>query len=104
MARNTKGLSAHHIVMEHDRAKMFREKMALKNSNEDTIIRTNIHGIIAGGINDGKSKDEIIEILKKDEKNLKYEMFFESWINNENAKVEQIKERQAKKEQEEHEQ
>ena len=97
MAKSAKGLSAQHIVLEHDRAKMFRQKMALRNSNEDTIIRTNIHGIISGGLNQRKSKEEIIEELKKDDKNLKYEMFFASWIDNAASKSEQQKSKQVQK-------
>ena len=97
MGRSTKGLSAHHIIMESDRAKMFRQKMALKNSNEDTIIRTNIHGIIAGGINQGKTREEILIKLKEDGKNLKYEMFFNSWIDNEISKSAQLRARQVEK-------
>lgn len=48
--------------------------------NEDTIIRTEIHGIIISGVNEGKSKDEIMNKLFENSRYDKYSSYFEIWI------------------------
>ena len=57
------------------------KKNALK-CNEDTIIRTEIQGIILSKIEQGKSKDDIKRELSQNSRYEKYNQYFESWIEN----------------------
>ena len=75
-----KGVSASRIADAEDRAKLFREKMAFKKENEDTIIRTELQGLISARINEGINKERVVEELSANPRYSKYQMFFESWV------------------------
>ena len=96
--KNTRGLSAKNIDSYNSRAAMFREKMRLKEENEDTHIRTEIQAVISRGIQEGKNKEEIIELLSQNDRLLKYEMFFESWTQHQIDKANIQKEKNSNKE------
>ena len=55
--------------------------------NEDTISRTEIHGIIRSYLNEGKDKEYIIEVLLRNPKYEKFNMYFENWITDKMKKV-----------------
>lgn len=74
-----RGSSAEKIVHAEERARMFRQKLELKQANEDTNIRTAIQAVISQGIDLGNSKEEIIAKLNENERFSKYQMFFDSW-------------------------
>jgi len=62
--------------------------------NEDTIIRTEIHGIIVSALKQGKDDKHIISELSKNERYSKYTMYFENWLNDMKKKVINKEERQ----------
>ena len=62
--------------------------------NEDTIIRTEIRGIIISSIKERKDDKDIINELSQNERYSKYTMYFENWINDMKKKVINKEERQ----------
>lgn len=60
-------------------AQINQKNNALK-CNEDTIIRTEIQGLIFSLVNQKKEKNEIIEELSKNERYKKYAIYFEAWV------------------------
>ena len=93
MGKVQRGANAKSIGYEHTRAEFFREKLRQKANNEDTIIRTELQGIIVAKVNDGIDKEEIINLLASNQRYSKYEQFFESWVDNVIRKNEVIKQR-----------
>lgn len=76
---------------------IMRDETERKNElkcDEDTIIRTEIHGIIALGIKEGKDKTDIINELSENSRYEKYSMYFERWITDKMKKVQNREERQ----------
>ena len=67
-------------------SEMTDRKNAIK-CNEDTIIRTEIHGIIVSGVKEGKSQTDIINELSKNSRYEKYHMYFENWIEDKMKKL-----------------
>ena len=68
----------------------FREKLKVRQDpNNDTTIRMDIHAIMQKGVEAGKSKEEIIELLQE-ERFLKYSDFFESWIDDKMKKYKTV--------------
>lgn len=63
--------------------------------NEDTIKRTEIHGIIINGVQEGKTKEEIISMLSVDRYE-KYSIYFENWIQDAIIKNQKEKEEKQK--------
>ena len=69
----------------------FRERLkARENPNNDTTIRMDIHKIMQTGVESGKNKEEIIASLSQEERFLKYENFFESWIDDKMKKYKTV--------------
>ena len=82
------GESATKIISE-----MTDRKNALK-CNEDTIIRTEIHGIIRMLLKEGKDEKYIIKQLSENERYKKYAIYFENWITDKMKKMPNREERQ----------
>ena len=101
MSKRGRGVSADRILLEADRAKMFREKLAIKQADEDMHIRRGIQETIMARVAEGKNKEEIIEELSSNEKYLKYETFFDSWASHQIEKNNIQKEKQQSKQEEE---
>jgi len=55
--------------------------------NEDTIIRTEIRGIIIASIKERKDDIDIINELSKNERYSKYAIYFENWIKDMKKKI-----------------
>lgn len=69
---------------------IIREATDRKNAlrcDEDTISRTEIHGIIASCLKEGKDKKYIVDVLSRNPKYEKYNMYFESWITDKMKKI-----------------
>lgn len=73
--------------------KIQKENNVIKCS-EDTIIRTEIHGIIISKIREGKSKEDIIGELSKNSRYKNYSIYFENWITDKMKKQAKREERQ----------
>ena len=93
MGKVQRGANAKSIGYEHTRAEFFREKLRQKANNEDTIIRTELQGIIVARVNEGIDKEEIINELSSNQRYTKYERFFESWVDNVIRKNEIVRQR-----------
>lgn len=63
--------------------KMLNERV---RTDEDAIIRTEIHGIISRGLKEGKSKKEVLELLA-DHRYDKYRKYYSSWIDDRANKI-----------------
>jgi len=72
------------------------EKINALKCNEDTIIRTELQCLILSLLNQKKEKNEIIEILSKNERYSKYEIYFDTWIEDK-IKKEEKKQKQKEK-------
>ena len=69
------------IYYEKTREQQFREKLARAASNGgDTNLRIELQTLILNDVSNGKSKEEIIEGISKEEKFKRYEQFWETWI------------------------
>ena len=62
--------------------------------NEDTIIRTEIHGIIVSNLQQGKDDKYIVDLLSRNERYSKYAMYFENWVKDMKKKVVSKEERE----------
>ena len=82
MGRVSRGINAKGLDFEHSRAQFFREKLQQKANNEDTIIRTELQGIIVARVNDGIDKEAVVEELSSNPRYAKYEQFFGAWVDN----------------------
>lgn len=100
MSKIQRGANAKSIGYEHTRAEFFREKLRQKANNEDTIIRTELQGIIVDRVNKGIDKEEIVNELASNERYTKYEQFFEAWVDNVIRKNEVVREKQNNQEKE----
>lgn len=57
-----------------------REKSIQRlKTDEDTIIRTEVHGIILKGLKEGKSNEEVLKLLTNSRYD-KYRQYFPIWI------------------------
>ena len=71
------------ILESENVTKIMSEQTDKKNvlkCNEDTIIRTEIHGIIMLRLKEGKNQEEIINELSENKRYIKYSNYFENWI------------------------
>ena len=91
--KTTRGVNANGAL-----AKAIKEKNAFR-CGEDSIKRTEIHGIIINGVQEGKTKEEIISILSVDRYE-KYSMYFENWIQDAIRKNQIQKEKEEKQKEE----
>ena len=100
MGKVQRGANAKSIGYEHTRAEFFREKLRQKANNEDTIIRTELQGIIVARVNEGIDREDIINELASNERYTKYEQFFGAWVDNVLRKNETVKDKQIDQEKE----
>ena len=70
------------------------EKKSALRCNEDTIMRTEIHGIIISHLKEGKEKKEIIDELSHNPRYQKYNMYFENWVTDRMNKIQNVKSKQ----------
>lgn len=93
--KNHKHLDKVALIESKIKSEKRKYEKSLKCS-EDTIIRTEIHGIIKGAVSKGQTKKEIIDTLANNERYTKYQMYFENWIEDRIKKESKISERENK--------
>ena len=53
-----------------------------RRGNNDTVLRTELQSRIAALVNQGKNKEEVISELKKNDRFLSFEQYFDGYVQN----------------------
>lgn len=85
--------NTYRIINEENNAK-------IRNSNEDYVLRTELHGIILARVKAGITKEEILKEISEIERFSKYKDYLENWVEDKIKKEEALSKRKNKTEKE----